>query len=347
VKQIVRTCLQIKSGDIVTINSWHHALNLAEEIALECYRVGAVPQITIMSDSLWYRLMSEIPAENLSKTPLHVLKSLDGETACMSIHGPEEPPDPKRIKLENLEAIRKALKPIADREEELKIKILDVYLGKVTPKRAEAYGLNYREWHNMILESMRTDYTQIKAIGKRVAEVLAKGKNVVITSESGTELKLKIEGRKPFINDGVIDREDVEAGRIQSMLPAGTVEIAPIESSAEGKVVFDTPHYTLGMRVENMRWTFERGKLVKMEASSGLEELKGYLSKISGEWDTVGRLIIGLNPAIRPPCIFDELAKGAISIGIGHNIDIGGQNKASARYSAVLTKATLEVDLKY
>jgi len=68
------------------------------------------------------------------------------------------------------------------------------------------------------------------------------------------------------------------------------------------------------------------------------------LTKEAGEWDRIGGLIIGLNPAIKPPCIFDELARGAVSIGIGYNRDIGGKNNASASYAATLTKATLEVN---
>ncbi|MCS7364887.1 MAG: hypothetical protein NDF54_05555, partial [archaeon GB-1867-035] len=42
----------------------------------------------------------------------HILKSLEGETVCINIHGPEKPPTPGKIKPENMEAIRKAFKPI-------------------------------------------------------------------------------------------------------------------------------------------------------------------------------------------------------------------------------------------
>jgi len=343
-RQIVKVCLQISKGDMVTINSWHHTQNLAEEIALECYRVGAVPQITFMSDNLWFKLMSEVPAENLSTTPLHILKGVDGETACINLHGPEKP-DPKHVKDENLEANRKASKPIVDREDVLKVRILDVYLGKATPKRAETYGLDYDKWFKVIVESIRTDHTRIRALGKRIAEVLLKGKNVPITNECGTELRLRLERRRPFINDGVIDSEDVETGRTQSMLPAGSVDVAPRESSAEGTIVFDTPHYSLATKIESMKWTFEKGVLVEIEASDILKE---FLEESLGHWKRVGKLRIGLNPAIEPPCIFDQLARGAVSIGVGYDKDLGGTNDASPwqEYSATLTKATLKVDNK-
>jgi len=37
---------------MVTINTWHHTIDLAEELAFECYKVGAVPLITLMADNL-------------------------------------------------------------------------------------------------------------------------------------------------------------------------------------------------------------------------------------------------------------------------------------------------------
>lgn len=51
-KQIVDNCLRIRSGDMVTINTWHHMIELAEEIAFRCYYVGAIPLITLMTDNL-------------------------------------------------------------------------------------------------------------------------------------------------------------------------------------------------------------------------------------------------------------------------------------------------------
>jgi len=49
---IVRNCLRVRENDMVTINTWHHTIDLAEELAFECYKVGAVPLITLMADNL-------------------------------------------------------------------------------------------------------------------------------------------------------------------------------------------------------------------------------------------------------------------------------------------------------
>ena len=343
-KQVVEVCLRIGEEDMVTINTWHHTVNLAEQLAVECYRVGAVPLITLMTDKLWYEMMCEISAEKIAKTPLHVLKGLEGETVCINIHGPEKPPTPERIRPENMEAIRRAFKPIGRREHELKIRGADIYLGKVTPQRAKQYGFNYSEWRETILRALATDYKEIKKVGERIAEVLEGASEVNITSNIGTDLTFRIEGRKTWIDDGIVDEEDIERGNLMTILPTGKIEIAPIENSANGTIVVDQPHLILGEKVVNMKWTFENGKLIKIQADKNVEVFKKYFEKISGEKDRIGRFIIGLNPEIKPQTLFDLVALGAVSIAVGHNKDIGGKNEASAHHEVTIFDATVKVD---
>ena len=69
--QIVRNCLRVRENDMVTLNTWHHTIDLAEEIAFGYYKVGTVPLVTLMTNNLWYRIMNELPAENLVETLLH------------------------------------------------------------------------------------------------------------------------------------------------------------------------------------------------------------------------------------------------------------------------------------
>lgn len=343
-RQVVKTCLQIKEDDMVTINTWHHTIKLAEQLAIECYKVGAVPLITLMTDKLWYKMMYEISAEKIAKTPLHILKSLEGETVCINIHGPEKPPTPEKIKPENMEAIRKAFKPIGKREYELKIRGADIYLGKVTPQRAEQYGLNYNEWRKTILKALATDYKEIRRKGEEIAEILEEANEVNITSNIGTNLTFKIKGRKAWIDDGIIDQKDIARGNLITTLPTGKIEIAPIENSANGTIILDNPHLILGEKIINMKWTFKNGKLVTIEADKNIEVFKKYFEKISGERDKIGRFIIGLNPEIKPQTIFDMMALGAVSIAVGYNKDIGGRNEATAHHEVTIFNATVKID---
>ena len=342
-ENIIEKCLRIKCGEMVTINTWRHTIELAEELAFKCYEIGAIPLITLMTDWLWFKIMSKVSPEKLSRTPIHVLEGLDGEDVCINIHGPEEPPTINKVNPENMEALRRAYEPIIRRERQLKIRVADIYLGKVTLKRARAYGLNYNEWRKTILNALLVNYDEIKSLGLKISNKLINSNEVSIEDEFGSKLKFKIEGRKPIVDDGIIDENDIELGMTSIMLPAGKVEIAPIENSANGSIIVKD-HFIFGSKIRNLRWRFRNGKLIEVVADENLHLFTKFYEKISGDRDRIGRLIIGLNPAMKPNNLFDTLIKGAVSIGIGDNSDIGGMNRATAHYSITLINATLKLD---
>jgi len=342
-RQIISTCLKVKRGDMVTINSWHHMMNLAEELALISYQVGAIPIITYMSDRIWYEIMNELDQQTLSQTPKHLLKMVEGETICINIHGPEDPLSTRKLKSDNLKAIRKAYQPIIDKERDLRVKVADIYLGKVTKKRAKIYGLDYDWWFQMILNSLMVDYNEIKTLGYRIAEIISRGKRLEIIAED-TYLTADIGDRPIYIDDGVIDEKDIKDGRTTTMLPTGKLEFAPIEISVEGSVKFDLPILALGKKINALSWEIRRGKLVKFNAEENLDIFKSIYESMTGDKSMIGRIIIGLNPGIEPDGVFDSLIQGAVSIGIGYNMDIGGKNKGNSYYFGTLSKPTINID---
>jgi len=344
-KQIVDNCLRIRSGDMVTINTWHHMIELAEEIAFRCYYVGAIPLITLMTDNLWYRLMSDISENILSRTPAHVLKMIEAETVCINIHGPESPPSLMNLKPRNLEAIRRAYEPIGKREKELGVRVADIFLGKVTPQRAKIYGLEYNWWREIIIKSLMTDYDRIKKIGERIGIALEKGSEVEIIANN-TSFTAELGGRETYIDDGIIDEMDIEKKRLYTMLPAGKIEIAPLETSANGKVSFDLPIFSLGKRIKKLVWEFQDGKLTAFHAKENLDIFKRIYENMSGDKNRIGRIIIGLNPEIKPHGIFDSLILGSVSIGIGFNEEIGGKNKGTSCFFGTISKPTVKIDNK-
>jgi len=318
-------------------------IDLAEEIAFRCYSVGAVPLITLMTDTLWYRLLNDVNVDNLSKTPTHVLKMLEEETVCINIHGPEEPPSLKSLRPESLEAIRQAYEPIGRREKELKVRVADIFLGKVTPQRAKVYGLDYHWWKEMIINSLLTDYRRIKETGEKISDVLGEGNRIQIIS-SNTNFTAEIGGREVYVDDGIIDDADVEKGRVFTMLPTGKVEIAPLESSADGVVSFDLPILSLGKRINGLVWRFHDGKLTDFSSETNLDVFIRIYESMSGDKDRIGRVIIGLNPEMKPHGIFDSLICGAISIGIGFNEDLGGKNRCTSYFFGTILRPTVKVD---
>ena len=70
-KRVVKTCLGIKEDDMVWIDTWQHTVDLANSLALECRKAGAVPVVSLMTDELWVASLIETPERYLEKASRH------------------------------------------------------------------------------------------------------------------------------------------------------------------------------------------------------------------------------------------------------------------------------------
>src|SRR5438445_419808 len=146
------------------------------------------------------------------------------------------------------------------------------------------------------------------------------------------------------LEDGIVDANDIARGHLQSSLPSGFVDIAPLETTGDGDVTFpSTPLW--GKMIRNLRFTFSGGRLVDYKADKNVEAFANYFKASSGEKDRIGSLTIGLNPrASYLGGFVDHFVAGAVTIGLGGNQDIGGANRSSFDFGATLQKATVTAD---
>jgi aminopeptidase len=344
-RRIVQTSLRIHEDDMVLIETWQHTLDLASDIALECLRTGAKPLITLMTDRLWWKALEEVPEQYLRKTPRHVLSAVESTTVWIGLGGPEDPTKFREVPSSRLEPFFEADKPVVDKTVERKIRSLQVLLGDVTPQRARAYGFDYARWLKSTEDAMRVDYPKITELGRRIASRLEHGSKVHITSKIGTDIRFEITRRPAHVQDGIIDEEDMARGLVSTQLPSGKVEVAPIETSAKGRVVFDSPRALKGRLISDLELVFDKGRVREFHAKKYEDVFREVFEATRGDKDRIGHFAIGLNPRIEligyPS---DELALGTATIGIGANKGNGGQNDSSFEFSGTLSKPTIEID---
>jgi len=344
-KRVVHTSLKIREDDMVLIETWQHTIDLASDIALECYRTGAKPLITLMTDRLWWKALEEIPEQYLRKTPRHILNAIESATVWIGLAGPEDPTKFREVPSSRLEPFFEAERPVVDKTIERKIRAMKVLLGEVTPQRARVYGFDYNRWLKNTEESIKVDYAKMTELGKKIASRLERGSKVRLTSKQGTDLRFEITKRPIQIQDGIVDQEDIEHGLVSTQLPSGKLEVPPIEDSAKGTIIFDTPRALKGRLIQNLQFVFEKGRVKEFHASKFEDMFREVFEATRGEKDKIGQFAMGLNPRIEligyPT---DELALGTATIGIGANKGIGGQNDSSLQFSGTVTKPTIEID---
>ena len=191
-----------------------------------------------------------------------------------------------------------------------------------------------------------TNQREIAQKAARLASLMREGREVLVQSPFGTNLKFKLAGRKPVVGDSIVGQEDAVEGVVK-FLPSGFVEVAPDENSAEGRLLFDAPIPVRGgKRIQGLSLEFRHGKVVKYSAQTGIAAFENYIKSSKGDIDRFGFFGIGLNSGLKHGFTQDDKVLGGVTIGIGDNEDKGGKNRTrgNIHWWASMTRATLQID---
>src|SRR5713101_7979601 len=249
-KKVVKECLQVKEDEQVLIQTWDHTLDLSDSLALEVYQAGAIPFVNLTTQDSFVNYITAVPEKYYGKTPRALLSLLDQIDAQIVLFGPK---DPKVLKMAPGERFSKAFeseKPVMGKVRERKIRTAYLPVGYITPERALNYGFDLSKWRSNHDQAIDVDMQKMKALGKNVSSKLHNANKVHISHSNGTNLTFAVQDRPVRVRDGIIDQEDISKGNLTESLPSGSVLVAPVESSAEGIVRFDTPQALMGKMVK-------------------------------------------------------------------------------------------------
>lgn len=192
---------------------------------------------------------------------------------------------------------------------------------------------------DILVRELTADYREVAQRAEWLGARLAEADEVRITSASGSDLTLRRGGRPVHVETGILS-----APGSFGNLPGGEVFIAPLEESAEGRLVVDLCVGDLPLH-EPLLLSFHRGRVVQMSGGAAASELKRRLGDDPWGW-TVGELGIGANPyaQIRRRVTTDEKAAGTVHVALGSNQQFGGQNPADTHYDCVLSAPQVWLD---
>ncbi len=192
----------------------------------------------------------------------------------------------------------------------------------------------------MRVGGLTADYKQVAALTDKVAHILERAKKVRVTTPSGTDLTMSIEGRLPLADTGLYHKPG-EWGN----LPAGEVCLAPVEGTTNGILVIDS----MGSIVtQPLRVTVKEGWAKKFEGADATK-LEGLLKKADRNAYNIGELGIGTNPKARisGEVLEDEKVLGTVHMALGDNTSYqGGHTKSKIHLDGILFQPTVKVDAR-
>lgn len=188
--------------------------------------------------------------------------------------------------------------------------------------------------------ALDVDYGELKRAGEWLAAQLSAASSCHVTSPGGTDLRVELSGRSGISDDG-----DLSAVGAFGNLPAGEAFIAPIETSGEGRIVFDGALGGYGLLEEPVPVVLSEGRLVDTRGAVG-EWLAATLDAGGEHGRSLAELGIGTNPAARMTgnILEDEKALGTIHLAFGTSAGIGGVNWSSVHIDGLVLRPTVELD---
>jgi len=345
-RAIVRS-LGIRKQDNVTIYFRPHTLRLAEETAEECFRRGADVLLNLYTDRYHKAYLTYLSEDSLRQPSDFCRVLTDTSTAQIWMGQSYDPSFLKEIPPSKLVADNEGEhKAHSHPRQKGKVRWLWVQIGAVTRPRARVYGYNYEKWRETVDQASLVDSRIVSKAGRKLASALDGARKVIVTGPRGTNLELSLRGRSALIHDGIIDRNDLRRGLIYTEVPTGRVAIAPVETSAEGRVIFDCPIAWFGRTVRQLEWRFKHGRVVDFRGDSAAMALRRSWEEAEGDKDRIACLTVGINPKVKLRYGLDAIAHGAISIGVGDNQDLKGRNKSTLFQQGTIGHASLTADGK-
>jgi aminopeptidase len=194
---------------------------------------------------------------------------------------------------------------------------------------------------DMMLRSVDVDYTKMKSAANSLVNAFQNADKIHITTDEGTDLILGVKER-PFTGD-----VGVQQSR-ECNLPCGEIYCAPLETEAEGIVIFNASIGDIGLLKAPLKVYLEKGRIIKFESEDDkLVKRISELQNIDEDAMVIGELGIGVNPGavITGNMLEDEKTLGTAHLAFGNNEDFpgGGKNKSKIHRDYLFYRPTIKV----
>jgi leucyl aminopeptidase (aminopeptidase T) len=350
-ERLVTQSAGVKEGEVVHVSGGPENIELLEDIAVQVRKVGAFPLVTVNTDRMAKRMYTDVPEKYDSQTNQRDLKLADVVNVEITLgretaEGLFADADPKRMA-----ARAKAVEPVVEAYLKRGVRTVEVDNGLYpTDWLAKRYGMSDDDLSKTFWGGVNVDYTDLQTRGAQVSAALAGGNEIHITDSGGTDLKVRVEGRKYGVSDGIISAEDAKTAAGQSVyLPAGEVYVTPVPGTAEGKVVRAKDYFN-GKEINNLVMTFSAGKLTSVTGSGpGFDLMKAAYDAAGEGKDLFAVVDFGINSNVKLPAnsaVATWVPAGTVTVGVGNNVWAGGDNKSPYGYFVSLPGTTVMLDGK-
>ncbi|MCI8429924.1 MAG: aminopeptidase [Lachnospiraceae bacterium] len=303
---LVHYSCQVKAGDKVYIHYTGESTRaLAKELVRTVYEAGGLPFIHYTDPQLQRLQIMECTKEQLELMAEVDALEMSRMDCYIAVRGSDNVSELSDVPADRMALYEKYY--VTPVHHDIRVpKTRWVVLRYPNDAMAQLSGVSTEAFEDFYFKVCNLDYSRMDEAMKPLVKLMEQTDRVRITGP-GTDLVFSIKGI-PAIPC---------AGRMN--IPDGEVFTAPVRESVNGTLCYNTPSVFQGFTYENIRLTFENGRITDATAND--------TKRIRQVFDTdegaryVGEFAIGVNPYILQPMkdtLFDEKIMGSIHFTPGN-----------------------------
>ncbi len=316
-QNLISYSTSLKQGEKILIEMFDDALPLAKAIVQEVYKVGAVPFLSLKNNQLQRVLLQNANIDQLKHIAQWEASRMQTMDAYLGIRASENISELSDVSAEQLQKYQQYWqKPV---HTDLRVPNTKWCVMRYpNHSMAQLANMSTESFENFYFNVCNLDYAKMDHAMTPLVKLMEKTDQVKIIGP-GTNLTFSIKEIPAIKCSGLRN------------IPDGEVYTAPVKTSINGSLTYNTPAVYQGITYENIHLEFSDGKIVKATAN--------YTEKINKVLDTdegaryIGEFAIGLNPHISIPMkdtLFDEKIKGSFHFTPGNAYDHACNGNKSA-----------------
>lgn len=293
---LVSHSIKLKKNEKVLIDAYDVPETIVLALVRSVRKKGGLPFVQIQRAVVIRELIKNGTVEQLQdwmEVELNRMKRMD---AYIAIRGAQNIFETSDIPAAKMKEYSKASKAVLDYRVK---KTKWVVLRWPTPSMAQQSQKSTEAFEDFFFDACTMDYSRMVAGMKALKKLMEKTDKVRIAGP-GTDLTFSIKNIGAVTCGG--DRN----------IPDGEVFSAPVKTSVNGVISYNTPTVYQGCSFDNIVFEFKDGKIIKASGSN-TKRLHEILDTDEGA-RYIGEFAIGFHPTIKEPMrdiLFDEKISGS------------------------------------
>ncbi len=313
--QIVNYSLHIGQGEKVLIELALIPDEAGIALIKAVRKAGAHPFLRVNRPRLAREMMAGATDDQYEAIARHLMAEMEDMDAYISLRGDMNAFELSSVPAESMATAMKHLRPVMQQRVE---HTRWCVLRWPTEGMAQQAGMSTGDFEDFYFRTCLLDYRSLSPAMEKLAELMRKTDRVRITGP-GTELNFSIKDIPALPCAG------------ECNLPDGEVFTAPVRTSINGVIQYNTPTVFQGIPFDGIRFRIEDGRIVEADAGAKTEALNKILDSDPGA-RYFGEFALGVNPCIcKAMCniLFDEKIAGSFHLTPGQAYHVADNGNSS------------------